>query len=68
MGLRVCVKERKTQRESWRHTRCIFFVQPQSTRKQISRRTVSREEEETRVIHHSITDLWVVPEISLIVT
>jgi len=44
------------------------FLQSQSTWRQISHRTVSRGEEETCVIHHSITDLWVVPEPSLIVT
>ena len=46
----------------------IFFLQPQSTKWQISRRTVSCGEEKTYVIHDSITDRWVVPETSLIVT
>jgi len=38
--------------------------------RQFSRRTISGGEEETGVtrIHDSITDLWVVPETSLIVT
>jgi len=58
---------------SYRHTLRIFnraFLQPESTRRQFSRRTVSRGEEETCVIHDSITDwdLWVLPETSLIVT
>jgi len=57
-----------TQRGSKRHTRRIFFLRSKSTRKQISRRTVSRGKEETCVIHDSITDLRVVPETSLIVT
>ena len=63
-------KERKTphQRESKRHTRPIFFLRTKSTRKQISRRTVSLGGEETCVIHDLITDLRVVPETSLIVT
>jgi len=61
-------KERKTQRESKRHTRRIFFLQSKSTSNQISRRAVSRGEEETCVIHDSITDLRVDPETSLIVT
>ena len=34
----------------------------------MSRSTFSRGEEETSVIHDSITDLWVVPETNLIVT
>jgi len=63
MNLYIDEKERKMQRD-----RRIFFLLYKSTRKQISRRTVSRGEEETCVIHDSITDLWVVPETSLIVT
>jgi len=38
------------------------------SKRQFSRRTISGGEEETCVIHDSITDLWVVPETSLVVT
>jgi len=61
-------KQSKTQPVSYRHTFRISFVQPQSTRRQFSPRAVSRVEEERCVVPHSMTDLRVVPETSLIVT
>jgi len=47
---------------SWTHSSHLLPYNLDLSRRQLSRPTVSGGEEETRVIHDSITDLWFVPE------
>ena len=50
------------------HSSHLFPCNLDPTKIQFSRRTISGGEEETCVIHDSITDLWIVSKTSLIVT